>query len=135
MMKRVGFQFRPLEVGKKSGVSTRPAYIVSFLAAANQKIVESAFYSRHLNRGVISTDQGDREMIGLELKYLRMWLSSINPARVKPEVREHEGFLRQSPLLCLKYSAAKFKLRHYHLLTFCAIRGFFVQPGLLVQSR
>jgi P22_AR N-terminal domain len=53
-----------------------------------KKLAESAFYSRHLNRGVISTDQGDREMIGLELKYLRMWLTSINPQRVRPEVRE-----------------------------------------------
>jgi len=53
-----------------------------------KKLAESAFFSRHLNRGVITTDQGDREMIGLESKYLRMWLTSINPDRVKPEVRE-----------------------------------------------
>jgi len=36
-----------------------------------KKLAESAFFSRHLNRGVITTDQGDREMIGLESKYLR----------------------------------------------------------------
>lgn len=31
-----------------------------------KKLTESACYSRHFNRGVISTEQGDREVIGLE---------------------------------------------------------------------
>jgi hypothetical protein len=53
-----------------------------------EKLTKSAFFSRHLNRSVIRTEQGDREMIGLEVKYARVWLAGISPERVRPEVQE-----------------------------------------------
>ncbi len=71
-----------------------------------KKLNDSAFFSRHLNRGVITTDQGEREVLGLEVKYLRMWLAGVSPERVKPEVRE--------TLLAYQERCAEILDKHWH---------------------
>jgi len=71
-----------------------------------KRLADSKFFSRHLGRGVISTPGGEQEVIGLELKYLRMWLASINPDRVKPEIQE--------TLIAYQEKCAQILDKHWH---------------------
>lgn len=57
-------------------------------ASQYTKLKNSKFFSRHLLRCDITTESGTREALGLELKYLRVWLAGISVERIKPEIQE-----------------------------------------------
>jgi hypothetical protein len=57
--------------------------------AQQQKLQNSKFFGRHLLRIDIDTEAGIREVLGLEVKYARIWLAGISVERIKPEIHEH----------------------------------------------
>jgi hypothetical protein len=41
-----------------------------------KKLMENALYAKRIRYGVISTPGGTQELLGIEVKYLRVWLIS-----------------------------------------------------------
>jgi hypothetical protein len=75
-------------------------------SAQLQKLKNSKFFSRHLGYVDIDTPGGRQQVVGLKLKYLRMWLAGINPDRVNPEIQE--------TLIAYQEKCAEILDKHWH---------------------